>query len=157
MEDLLAKVSNDYPRLKFIEGAHFSWHAHKKHVSYKTSQEDTGHHVWALLHELGHALLDHADYANDVELLQLEVAAWEKAVELGRQYGFTIEEDYMEDCLDTYRDWLHLRSTCPNCYSRTPQENQTTYRCFNCQTRWHVTRSRLCRPYRSKQTKTPAL
>lgn len=148
MEVLLGRIAQDYPDLKFIESAHFSWHAGKKHVSYRRVGKNTERNMWALLHELGHALLDHADYRYDIELLQMEVAAWEKARELAEHYRLQIDEDYIQDCLDSYRDWLHLRATCPVCYSRSLQASPSHYSCCNCQTAWQVSRSRLCRPYR---------
>lgn len=151
MEELLTRVSADYPDVAFVEGTHFSWHAQKKHVSYKRTGAKS---TWTLLHELGHALLGHADYTNDVELLQMEVAAWHKAKELAAHYGLSIDSDHIEDCLDTYRDWLHLRSTCPTCSSRSVQSTPRSYHCFNCQTDWNVTRSRLCRPYRLQKPET---
>lgn len=148
LDELLPKIAADYPDLEFIESAHFSWHAGKKHVSFNKTGKNAEHNTWALLHELGHALLGHTDFTHDIELLQLEVAAWDKARGLAEHYGLEIDEDYLQDCLDTYRDWLHLRSTCPTCYARSLQASQRRYRCFNCQTEWTVTRSRLCRPYR---------
>lgn len=148
LESLLTRIAADYPDLSFIESAHFSWHAGRKHVNFKKTSKNTQHDIWALLHELGHAILNHKDYTHDIELLQMEVAAWEQARELGGYYGVEIDEDYLQDCLDSYRDWLHLRATCPTCYARSLQASQTRYRCFNCQTEWQVSRSRLCRPYR---------
>jgi hypothetical protein len=148
LDELLQRIGADYPDLKFIESAHFSWHAGRKHVSFKKASGSVKHNMWALLHELGHALLEHADYKHDIELLQLEVAAWEKARELASYYGLQIDEGYLQDCLDTYRDWLHLRATCPTCYSRALQASTSLYSCFNCGSSWQVSRSRLCRPYR---------
>lgn len=148
LDALLERIAADYPDLQFIESAHFSWHAGRKHVSFKTAGDSVQHNMWALLHELGHALLGHADYKHDIELLQLEVAAWEQARGLASHYCMEIEENYIQDCLDTYRDWLHLRATCPTCFARSLQASQTLYHCHNCQTEWSVTRSRLCRPYR---------
>lgn len=148
LESLLKHIAADYPDLEFIESAHFSWHAGRKHVSFKKVGATAKHNMWALLHELGHALLGHAGYKHDIELLQLEVAAWEKGRELAEYYGLRIDEDYVQDCLDTYRDWLHLRATCPTCFARSLQTTEKRYRCFNCQTEWQVSRSRLCRPYR---------
>jgi len=148
LDTLLARIAKDYPDLSFIESAHFSWHAGKKHVGFKKAGKNVEHNMWALLHEIGHALLGHADYKHDIELLQLEVAAWEKARELAGYYQLAIDEDYLQDCLDTYRDWLHMRATCPTCFARSLQSSERLYRCFNCQTEWSVTRSRLCRPYR---------
>lgn len=148
LDTLLARIAADYPDLSFVESARFAWHAGKKHVSFKRGSKNVIHDVFALLHELGHALLNHTDYMYDIELLQLEVAAWNKARGLGEQYGIEIDEDYLQDCLDSYRDWLHLRATCPNCYGRSLQSSVTLYHCHNCQTDWRVSRSRLCRPYR---------
>ncbi len=152
MGSLLARIRTDYPDLSFIESAHFSWHAGKRHVSFTAKGRNAQHSMWALLHELGHALLNHADYKHDIELLQMEVAAWEKARSLASHYAITVDEDYIQDCLDTYRDWLHLRATCPSCYARALQASTSRYKCFNCQTEWSVTRSRLCRPYRLQTT-----
>jgi hypothetical protein len=148
LDTLLARIAADYPDLRFIESAHFAWHAGRGNVTYQKAGKNTQHSMWALLHELGHALLGHKDYIHDIELLQLEVAAWDKARQLAAHYGITKGEDYIQDCLDTYRDWLHLRATCPTCYARALQSSARRYRCFNCQTEWQVSRSRLCRPYR---------
>ncbi|HSX06007.1 MAG TPA: hypothetical protein VLF69_06075 [Candidatus Saccharimonadales bacterium] len=148
LEGLLEQIAVDYPDLSFIESAHFGWHAGKKHVSYKKSAKNAEHAMFALLHELGHAILGHINYKHDIELLQLEVAAWDKARELAERYSIALEEDYVQDCLDTYRDWLHLRATCPACFSRSLQTSVSRYHCFNCQSEWQVSRSRLCRPYR---------
>jgi len=154
LDELLTRIGSDYPELTFIESAHFSWHAGRKHVSFKKAGPSAQHNMWALLHELGHALLGHAGYVHDIELVQLEVAAWEKARKLAEHYSLAIDEDYLQDCLDTYRDWLHLRATCPTCLGRSLQASERRYRCFNCQTEWQVSRSRLCRPYRLQTTPT---
>jgi len=148
LEQLLSRIAADYPQLRLVEGTRFSWHAGKKQVRYKKHSASVVQDTFPLLHEVGHALLEHQDYTHDIELLQLEVAAWEKARELAGAYGITLDEDYVEDCLDTYRDWLHLRATCPACFGRSLQASPRRYHCFNCQTEWSVTRSRLCRPYR---------
>lgn len=149
LDELLARIGADYPDLSFVESASFSWHAGKKHVSFQKAGTSTKHNAWSLLHELGHAILGHTSYSHDMELLQLEVAAWEKARQLAKHYGIKIDENYLQDCLDTYRDWLHLRATCPSCYGRALQATASRYSCFNCQTQWKVSRSRLCRPYRA--------
>lgn len=148
---LIVQLKADFPQLFFVESSQFSWHAGSRNISYSRTplQEDRG--IWAILHELGHALLEHADYESDIELLQFEVAAWEKAHELAACYSLNIDQGYIEDCLDSYRDWLHVRATCPTCYGRSLQSSRHTYHCHNCGTNWHVTRSRFCRPYRRKR------
>lgn len=150
IDSLLERIRTDYPDVSFVESANFSWHAGRRNVSFKKAGGNIEHNMWALLHELGHALLAHADYKHDMELLQIEVAAWEKARELAENYSLQIDEDYLQDCLDSYRDWLHLRATCPTCYGRALQTTASRYSCFNCQAQWKVTRSRLCRPYRRR-------
>jgi hypothetical protein len=152
LETLLAQIRRDYPDLSFAESTDFSWHAGQKHISFKSSGANAKQDTWGLLHELGHALLGHATYCFDIELLQLEAIAWGKARELAQKYMLEINEDYVQDCLDTYRDWLHLRATCPNCFARSLQASPRDYHCFNCGSRWQVSRSRLCRPYRLQTT-----
>ncbi len=150
---LLQRLRGDYPELTFVVSSRFSWHAGSKHVSYtETSLQDV-RGIWAILHELGHALLGHTDYMSDVELLTIEVAAWDKARELAHTYGLTIDEEYVQDSLDSYRDWLHVRSACPTCHEHCLQVSKDAYRCHNCGTTWHVTQSRLCRPYRKTYKK----
>jgi len=110
-----------------------------------------------MLHELAHATLGHNSYETDFELLLLEVAAWDKAKALARDYGETIDDEHVQDCIDTYRDWLYQRSNCPACSTTSLQESAVSYKCFNCGSSWTVTASRFCRPYRlmAKQQKTP--
>lgn len=156
MDSLLRALKADYSRLKFAKGESFSWSPTTKTVTYKLSEDDRLN-TWSLLHELAHALLNHKTYHTDFELLLLEVAAWEKAKELAAEHDADIDEGHIQDCIDTYRDWLHQRSNCPTCGSTSLQQNSTTYKCFNCNGCWTVTASRFCRPYRlsSKQQKTP--
>jgi len=148
---LFDKIRSDFPEITFVESSRFSWHAGNRHIAYSPIALQDERSVWALLHELGHAQLMHADYTTDIELLQLEVAAWVKAHELAERYDITIDQNYIEDCTDSYRDWLHVRATCPSCYCRAFQRGKHTYHCHNCQAEWRVTRSRLCRPYRKRR------
>lgn len=154
MEHVLESVKANFPDLKFVEGEMFSWSPRSQTVTYKKGGTQK---IWSLLHELAHALLGHNSYTTDFELLILEVAAWEKAKELAKKHGIAINEERIQDCIDTYRDWLYQRSSCPTCDSTSLQHNAVTYRCFNCGTSWTVTASRFCRPYRltTKQQKTP--
>lgn len=152
MKQLLKQLQADFPDLTFQENEVFSWSPSQRIVYYNPdASEVTG--MWSLLHEVGHALLHHTDFANDFDLLQMEVAAWTKAVELGKQYGHTIDDDHVQDCLDTYRDWLHQRSTCPTCGVVSLQKDSRTYQCYNCNETWHVAQNRHCRPYRRKLAK----
>ncbi len=150
---LLNKLAKDFPEIHFKQGDSFSWSAKNNTVTYVTTKDDDMGPV-TLLHELAHASLDHKSFTTDFELLRMEVAAWEKAKEIGRAYSVDIPEDHIQKCLDTYRDWLHIRSTCPWCSTNGLQNTQNkSYNCLNCSGRWEVSASRLCRPYRKTQTK----
>lgn len=148
MKSLLAKLSEDFPAISFQAGKQFCWSPKDQKIVFKalTSPKKVG--IWSLLHEVGHATLGHQTYKSDFELLQLEVAAWQEAQNLAAKYSHTIDIEHVQDCLDTYRDWLHLRSSCPMCGNKSLQESLRLYTCFNCDTKWQVTTSRFCRPYR---------
>ncbi len=157
MEELVSNLSKTMPEVNFRIGKTFCWSPKTKRVSYVPSSTQPALAIWSLLHETSHALLNHRDYTTDFELLQMEVAAWQKARELARQYHQKIDEEHIEACLNTYRDWLYRRSTCPVCDLQSLQVDPTHYECLNCHSVWKVTASRFCRPYRlsssTKQTK----
>lgn len=158
MENTLKRLSKLHPDLIFKAGHQFCWSPETDEIFYKTDTAgDTA--KWSLMHETGHALLEHDSYQADFQLIRLEVAAWEKAKELAAQVGVKIDEDHIQDCLDTYRDWLYKRSICPGCHSKCLQQDDFVhYRCFNCHTTWRVTPSRFCRAYRStKNISQPAV
>jgi hypothetical protein len=144
-------VHNCKKRLKsinFADTGSFYWSPQTKTIHYDYAALDTPAGQWALLHETAHAQLGHLSYANDVGLLKLEVAAWQAAEDLASQLDLSIDPDHVQDCLNTYRDWLYARSTCPTCELNSLQVGETEYICLNCTTQWFVTQSRFCRPYR---------
>ncbi len=155
MEQLIAKLQADFPDLQFTPGQQFYWSPETSEIFYKA--DATGKRAaWSLLHETGHALLEHQSYKADFELLRLEVAAWERARELAADVNVEIDEDHIQDCLDTYRDWLYKRSICPSCTTKClQQDNFIHYQCFNCHTVWRVSASRFCRAYRSTKNLRP--
>ncbi len=147
--ELLSTLQTDFPGFTFKTGPRFQWSPQTRTISFpKVSGESS---IWSLLHEIGHAMLEHQDYRRDIELLSLEVAAWQKAKELAIRYGVKINQNHIEDCLDDYRSWLHRRSTCPECHAVTTQATRHEYQCFNCRTRWSVSLSPLCRVQRRKK------
>ncbi|HSX08068.1 MAG TPA: hypothetical protein VLG11_04205 [Candidatus Saccharimonadales bacterium] len=146
MEKLLSVLRHNYPELHFKPGARCYWSPQHNTIFY--GSDGSVSEAWGLLHELGHALLGHNDYRNDLDLLQKEILAWEEAKSLGEKYGVSIDASYVEDCLDTYRDWLHKRSTCPRCGIKALANDEYSYGCFNCGTTWHVSPARHRRPYR---------
>ena len=82
----------------------------------------------------------------------MEMAAWGEAKRLGLDLNIDVPEDDAEDHLDTYRDWLHARSTCPNCTATGFQKNASTYACPACTQEWSVNEARICQ---LRRTKTP--
>ena len=145
------------PGCRTVASESFYWSPRTKTLHYVQGRlnEPTGQA--ALLHEAGHAMLDHQSYQLDSELLTREVEAWEQARRLAPALGLSIDDNHIEDCLDTYREWLYARSTCPGCKTSGLQIDRATYSCVNCPTRWQVSPSRFCRAYRmrSRQQKTP--
>lgn len=162
MKKLLEKLRTNYPDLSFQEAATFCWSPEDKEIRYteKSDKNEQELASWALLHEVAHAVLGHKSYVSDLDLLLLEVSAWDKAKLIATEYGLEIDNEHIQDCLDTYRDWLDLRSTCPLCGNTGMQDNQESYRCINCGQSWRVTSARFSRAYRqtkrSKKQKSPA-
>ena len=146
MEKLILKLKRDHPSLSFRSGHSNCWSPEDGRISYQESQQ--AHNIESLLHELGHARMGHKGYVSDMELLQKEVEAWQEAVRLARQYSVEFDIEHMQDCLDTYRDWIYKRSMCPNCLGTGLQRDDRHYYCLNCGHGWRVTASRFCRPYR---------
>lgn len=149
MEQTLNRLKRWFPDLVFREGGVFCWSPETREVIYNpASDERTA--PWSLLHEASHALLNHTTYGTDFELLRLELTAWERAKELARKLDIVIDENHVQDCLDSYRDWIYARSICPRCSTKSLQQNDLRhYYCFNCHEVWQVTPSRFCRAYRA--------
>lgn len=146
-QELVKKILREYPSISFEKSDTYYWSPKNQTVYYNT-ENNTSEGLWALLHETGHALLEHLQYYSDVELVLMEVSAWEKAKELAEQQDFEIDEDHVQDCLDSYRDWLHKRSLCPDCSLAGVQTDTQTYACIFCHKNWKVSAERFCRPYR---------
>jgi hypothetical protein len=136
------------PEIKLEISESFFLSPKQKKINYNQSIIDTEIGMWSMLHEVAHAYLNHTSYSSDLSLLKLEAEAWDEAKKLADNLEIRIDESHIQDCLDTYRDWLHRRSTCPNCGVICIQSSPVEYSCHNCHTSWHVSASRFCRPYR---------
>lgn len=148
LDTLILSLQNLYPSLKFNENDRFYWSPKTNEIFYdhQASGETA---AWSLLHETGHALLEHQNYSYDYDLVLIEVEAWEKAKKIAQKFDIEIDSDHIQDCLDTYRDWLDKRCTCPTCGNKSLQDTTTgKYRCFNCATVWTVNQDRFRRCYR---------
>lgn len=148
MDKLIKQLKKNYPTLDFVSGPNFNWSLSGNKVTYVRQANDKAS-KWALIHEVAHAILGHRGFTSDFSLLRQEVEAWAKAGKLATKYSLTIDPDYIEECLDTYRNWLYARSTCPRCLNACLQTNESLeYLCHNCGNSWRVSRARFCRPYR---------
>ena len=142
---LLRQLRATYPEFAFKPAESFLWSPSEQTVYYTTNP--AGHEF--LLHELSHGLLGHADYNHDVELIAMERDAWDKALELAKEYKVTIDDEVVQLTLDTYRDWLHARSTCPRCKAVGLQIKKQIYNCPACRHTWRVNEARICALRRS--------
>jgi predicted RNA-binding Zn-ribbon protein involved in translation (DUF1610 family) len=147
--EFVKRIIKDYPQFKFTPGPQEHWSPKTNTITYSQSEPLAELH-YGLLHELAHALLGHNSYNSDFELLKLESEAWDLAVKIGKKYKIKLDPDHIQDCLDTYRDWLHRRSKCPSCGMHVLQDSPNSYKCFNCGTSWQVSNRRFARPYRLK-------
>lgn len=145
---LIKQLRQDYPTLTFKQANTFHWSPADSTVYYADASDPA-----QLLHETGHALLDHHAYDRDITLLAMERAAWEKASELAAHYFISLQEDVIENALDSYRDWLHDRSTCPKCSTTGVQSTKNTYTCPACVTTWRVNDARIGQLKRTIQKK----
>ena len=138
---LLQKIQADNPSFLFVLGDDFMWSSQNATIHYAHGE----HADLLLLHELGHALCDHRDFAFDIELLSQEREAWDRVrKDLAGQYDVVIDDDLIENSLDTYRDWLHKRALCPSCGLTGLQTKTSTYVCANCRCSWHPNDARQC-------------
>lgn len=127
--DLLQKLQEDFPKFRFISGSKFAFRPPKTIV---IGPPEPFSELLAL-HEVSHAILKHKTFRMDVERLKMESEAWEKARELASGYDIEVNEDLIQDELDTYRDWLHGKSRCRSCGLTRYQTPDGTYHCPRCE------------------------
>lgn len=130
LNKLVARLRADYPNLSFQSGE-LTKFTPPRSIFYASDASPL-----ELLHELGHYLIDKPSYASDIELVRIESEAWVKAKALCTTYGVKWNENYAEDHLDTYRDWLHVVSLCKNCQLAGYQDNTGLYHCSLCGAKW---------------------
>ena len=129
-QNLLIRLSSDFADISFKESDIFKWSYKEKTIYFNPLEKYTVFSI-SLLHELAHATLNHDEYHLDIELLKIEREAWQKTK--------------AENNLDTYRNWLHLRSLCPDCKVNGIQLSNLNYRCLACFREWSNNDSRFKR------------
>lgn len=136
---LAKQLTQDFPEFHFVASDVTMWDPSTATIRY--NPDDT---VAELLHELGHGTLGHNDYRRDIALLGYERDAWQKAISVAADYEVEIDDEAVQDHLDTYRSWLHARSVCPTCQQNGVQIADSTYRCIDCHAEWSVNEARTC-------------
>ena len=135
----LRQLVHDHPEFTWRTGKKFAFHPPKTIIL----GPPTPNYALLALHELGHALCKHKDYKTSIERLKIERAAWEKAKTVYLRYQksrpdllpdpWDIDaDDFVESQLDTYRDWLHVKSKCPHCGLTRFQTPDGLYHCPHC-------------------------
>ncbi len=145
VKTIFLELKKSHPDVIFKESDRSRWSPETKTIHFKASGK---YSLWSLLHEVGHMVCDHTSYDSDIGLLRMEVAAWKKARQIAAEFNVTIDEDHIQKCLDTYRDWVYKRSSCPVCTQAGLEKEHGTYSCINCPSKWKVSSARFCRPYR---------
>ncbi len=134
----------------FVPSDVFHWSPESNTIFFNNSEitSDTG--KLSLLHEVAHALLRHTTYRYDIDLIKIESDAWQKTKFLASERNVVFNDEHAQDCLESYRSWLHKRATCPNCDQVTLESKPQIYACFNCGVQWNVSRNQLCQIQRKR-------
>lgn len=136
MQNLVKKLTKDYPELEIAAGERFQFTPPNQLFYAETTEYSDDEAQLLLLHELGHYLIGESDYSTDIELLEIEAKAWAKAHELCKDYSLEYDEDFAEDRLDSYRNYLHYASLCRNCQLAGHQDDHGNYHCPLCNASW---------------------
>lgn len=147
---LLSRLKTDYPQFSFKLSDDFLWSSSDNTIYYNDKMANQS---IFLLHELSHALLCHTSYSSDIQLLIMERQAWDYTIGLASSYNITISDQIIQTTLDSYRNWLHLRSTCPNCKATGLQIKDLSYTCPACSHKWQANEARTCALRRYKLKK----
>lgn len=130
-----------YAQHRFLPAAFFSYDASEEVINYLPDALSTNSGKLALLHEISHCELGHFHYQTDLQLYAMEIDAWQLTRKLAKKFKIPITKDYIEDCLESYNQWIEKRGTCPKCQTFCAQTTETEFECFNCSTRWRVNTS----------------
>lgn len=125
---LLQNLRKIYPNLVFKPAEKFSFRPPRTILFV----QDDPNFDSLILHEVGHALLNHSNFVTNIERLKMERAAWDKALEIAQSLNLAIDENLIEAELDTYRNWLHIKSRCQKCGLTRYQTRDGRYHCPHC-------------------------
>ena len=127
---IITRLEADLPDLRFVFGRKFAFRAPRTIVVPDDFKESDS---LLVLHEVGHALTGRFNFQTEAERLRIEVLAWGEARKLAEKYGVFVDEDLIQGELDTYRNWLHQKSRCPNCGLTRFQTPDGAFHCPRCE------------------------
>ena len=127
-QKLLQKIMTKYSDFAYHTGSKFTFRPPKTIILGPFEP----HYSLLFCHELGHALSGEDHFDTDVERLKIERLAWDKAQELCTEFHIPYDEEFVEEQLDSYRDWLHSKSKCPQCGLTRYQTKNGQYHCPHC-------------------------
>jgi Zn-dependent peptidase ImmA (M78 family) len=131
----LLELSTEFNQFSWRLGSRFKYKPKKTIFINQNEAIPMPYFALLTLHELGHALCGHKDYKTDVERLRIESEAWQRAKHLilsHKNWNLSYDEDFAENELDSYRDWLHQKSKCKKCGLTRYQTADGKYHCPNC-------------------------
>lgn len=139
LHSFLVYLQSTYPEFTFQLGQRFTFRPPHTIILEPLTTPPQPNYALLTLHELSHALCKHKDYQTNLKRLKIEVEAWEYAKNLLKlhpewlkTYPLKWDEDFVQAQLDTYRDWLHQKSTCHTCHLTRFQAQNGTYYCPHC-------------------------
>ena len=127
-----------YSQHTFLPAAHFSYDAADEVINYFPQALKTNSGKIALLHEISHCELGHFHYVSDLQLYAMEIDAWLLTRKLAKKFNIPVEEDYIDECIESYNQWIEKRGTCPRCSTFCAQKTEVEFECYNCLTCWRV-------------------
>lgn len=128
----------DFPQFRFKAGQFNMWSPNIQTVFYNSKRLGTNNGKVGLLHEIGHGLLQHRIYKYDMELLKMEMEAWDVVRQLAPGYDIKVDEVHIARCIASYDNWLSKRATCPDCRNFSLQKDRCNFGCFACGSKWKV-------------------
>lgn len=143
LSKIITQLSADFPDFDFTYGKRFSFRPPKNIVIGPYEGKNT---LLLVFHELGHAISGEYQYNLAVERLKIESKAWQEAKKIyelcktNDKYPDlpSWDDEFVEENLDTYRNWLHTKSRCLSCGLTMLQKPDRSWYCPYCST--------YCRP-----------
>ncbi len=114
------------------------WSPRSQTITYDPKRLKRNDGKIGLLHEIGHLKLNHKRYTFDMELLTMEMDAWDFVRRTAAGFGLKIDESHIERCIASYDAWLSKRATCPDCHNFSLQQDRSNFSCFACGSKWQV-------------------